>query len=198
MFRRFAPARENFIPKGSRKVASKTSDAVVYVHDYVGPNGKVRYSAMAFAGRAQKPVFHYYYTTSASREAKIKEFFAGQAARKEMKQRYKDETKAKTAEAVANRKVGDIYVETYGYNMTLNNFYQVVGLVGKQSVEVREIGSIVVDGDAGYQGTEIPAIDSFMKDAKTTTRRIVDGRIATDHRGARLWDGEPCRFNRMD
>lgn len=195
---RFAPTRESFIKPGSRKITCKVSGAVVYVHEYQGPVGKTRYSAVGFAGRANKPVFNYYYTSEKDRAEKITTFFKGQIAGIEAKAKWKAEGKARTAAAAENRKIGQIYVSSGGYNMTINTFYQVVGLKGTQSVEVREIGATTVDGDAGYQGMEIPVIDSFKKNGKTLTKRIVEGRIAVDHRGARLWDGQPCRFNHMD
>ena len=37
-------------------------------------------------------------------------------------------------------KVGDLFVEMFGYDATIHNFYQVVSLKGKCMIELREVG----------------------------------------------------------
>ena len=41
-------------------------------------------------------------------------------------------------------KVGDVFVATWGYEQTNNDFFQVVSLAGKSSVRVRQVKPIVI------------------------------------------------------
>lgn len=61
----------------------------------------------------------------------------------------KTDKPAKPAEK-ANKfgvKVGDIFHASWGYDQTNNDFFQVVTLVGEQSVRVREINPVCVDSE---------------------------------------------------
>ena len=46
-----------------------------------------------------------------------------------------------------NVKVGDVFIATWGYEQTNNDFFQVVALAGKSSVRVRQVKPIVVSED---------------------------------------------------
>lgn len=67
----FKLTREFYIPKGSRKVAHKNSDAVAYV--YTTANGKP--GAAVFYGNQAKPVAHYLYPNETRRETHVTELF---------------------------------------------------------------------------------------------------------------------------
>ena len=43
--------------------------------------------------------------------------------------------------------VGDVFVATWGYEQTNNDFFQVVSLAGKSSVRVRQVKPIIVSQD---------------------------------------------------
>ena len=50
-------------------------------------------------------------------------------------------------------KVGDLFNMTFGYNMTIQSFFQVVELVGKSSVRVIEVKPEILDyTGGGYSG----------------------------------------------
>jgi hypothetical protein len=137
---RIKPERAHFIPKKARKIAHKGSSAVVYAYE-AERAGKVAYLLLGFAGRRQKPDFHYRYPSAAAREAKAKAYFESVAASEAI---VKDR-KAKPHELA----VGDVLRSSWGYDQTNIDFYEVVGLIGKSMVEIREIGG------AGYE-------DGFM------------------------------------
>ena len=60
--------------------------------------------------------------------------------------------------------VGDLYCSSFGYDMTLLNFYQVTNIIGESMVEVKEIKGKCVDGYAGYSGHMVPVKDSFISE----------------------------------
>lgn len=101
-------------------------------------------------------------------------------------------------------KVGDIFYTSFGYDMTLVNFYQVIKVMPK-SVSVREISSGIVDGD-NFAGKCRPIKDDFISDDVYTTRtdfswngkeRILKNADGRKHIGYE-WKNNPVYFNTMD
>ena len=70
-------------------------------------------------------------------------------------------------------KTGDIFYDSWGYDQTNINFYQVVGITDK-SVKLREIKShqdnTRVNND--YQSYQLPSIDKFINTEKPIIRRV--------------------------
>lgn len=86
-------------------------------------------------------------------------------------------------------RVGDLFRETFGYNMTINHFYQVVGLKGKHTAIIRRVQSSITSGD-GLSGYERAVRDAFDGD-ETFTRRTNsnDGKpiMSSGERYRHLW-----------
>ncbi|MBO7527303.1 MAG: hypothetical protein J6T74_05320, partial [Clostridia bacterium] len=55
-------------------------------------------------------------------------------------------------------KVGDIFSFSFGYDMTINQYYKVLSTKGKKA-QVVEIGKKWVSGDPGYTGEVVPVPD---------------------------------------
>lgn len=101
-------------------------------------------------------------------------------------------------------KVGDIFYTSFGYDMTLVNFYQVVRVMPK-SVVVKKINSEVVDGNS-FTGKCRPIKNDFTNSDVYTTRtdfswngkeRILKNADGRKNRGYE-WLGNPVYFNIMD
>lgn len=113
-------------------------------------------------------------------------------------------TEIKPVENVHGVKVGDIYYTSWGYDMTIVNFFQVISVTAKRA-KLKEINSKVVDGSAGYSGKVIPVKDSFRENAKvitTGTDTSYDGKSTIlkncdGHMGYKYED-MPLDFNYMD
>ncbi|MCE5343276.1 MAG: hypothetical protein LLF96_06785 [Eubacteriales bacterium] len=60
-------------------------------------------------------------------------------------------------------RVGDLFYASFGYDMTINNFYQVVGLKAKATVTLRRIAADKVTG-GGITGDERPIRGHFIGD----------------------------------
>ena len=107
-------------------------------------------------------------------------------------------------ETITEVKVGDIFHCSWGYDMTINDYYQVVDLTPSgKSVRVRKLNKETVKYGEYFTGREMPIKDNFATD------NIMTKRLGTDYMGqpdikitsyswARLWDGESNHFNHMD
>lgn len=151
--------------KGKSKISSKKSSAVVYVS-----NGE-RAVACGFVGKQNKPTFNYSFKT---RAAMFK--YAGDWIKRiDENAAYSLTRKAEKKAALAKAhglKVGDVLRASWGYDQTNIDYYQVVELVGKRSVKVREIGQERFD--VGHlAGKCVPVKDCFL-DKEATLHRVAE------------------------
>jgi hypothetical protein len=143
--------REFYIPKGAAKVADKASTAVAYVYERQG----VLY-ALGFAGKADKPSFHYRFRTAASREQSLRGYF-DRIQRWEKTRRERAEARKVQANAY---KVGDVLHTSWGYDQTNVEYFQVTEVRGKYVI-LREIGQERTE-TAHMQGLCVPMVDQFI------------------------------------
>ncbi|MFJ3465736.1 hypothetical protein [Achromobacter spanius] len=135
--------------------------------------------AKGFSGRRQRPDFHYRFRSTAARDAHVSQWH----------ERLKADAQAKAArraEAKADGhayEVGDVLRCTWGYEQTNQDYYQVVKLVGKQTIEIREIESLV-ENTGDMSGEAVPKVDAFVGDVlrrrpgRDGFVKIGDGRFA--------------------
>jgi hypothetical protein len=100
--------------------------------------------------------------------------------------------------------VGDIFESSWGYSMTIVDFFQVTRVSGSR-VYFREIES--AETASGYlSGTSLPVRDSFKGAEHFSTLRnrgrmsiLVCPNDSSDYKvPANLWEGRPCYFNHCD
>lgn len=115
-----------------------------------------------------------------------------------------NEHKARVAERRKDRngerqlEVGDILYSSYGYSMSLGDFYRVTKLVGKQSVEVEELSKESVDGD-GWSGHHVPVLEGKGTPVEGRFRVTNGSTIKVGYsQYAHKWDGRPKYYNTMD
>lgn len=155
--------------------------------------GQVQYFAVMF--RRETVEFNYRFKTAEARQAYVDNFYAMQA---QIEARSENRKKAK-AEARKNMvnpfKVGDVLYNSWGYDQTNIDFFQVVE-VGPKSVKIREIGQIA-SYPPGYSSMSefvAPDVDNFVGEAKTKTLQVSsDGRvyISSRHGSIKKYDGTP-------
>ncbi len=151
--RGYKPERAHFIPKGARKIAAKQSSAVLYPYEFE-QKGKIKFGLMGFAGRRQKPDFHFYYANEAARLAKGESYFA----QIEVREAVEIDRRAKPHEL----KVGDVLRSSWGYDQTNVDYYQVLRVIGKSMVEIQEIASDgYEDSEFAMQGQVVPMVGKF-------------------------------------
>lgn len=97
---------------------------------------------IAFAGKANKPLFHFRFRSEEARERQIEKAIRDRKGILDRKQERKDEKK----NFQHGLKEGDILYSSWGYDQTNVDFYQVVSTVGK-AIVMREIASKSAGGD---------------------------------------------------
>lgn len=114
--------------KGRLKIVAKDFSSVVYF--YNNSNGQP--CAVGYRGRAKKPTFNYRYGNEQRRGKSVAEWMQSVTVRAAVKNEPKQR----------NLQVGDVLMSMWGYEQTNIDYYLVQKLVGKNSVEIIEIGTI--------------------------------------------------------
>ena len=115
-----------------------------------------------FWGDSKKVAGNFYYPNESQRTESLE----GLMKSADLHESHKAATKAKRSGSV-NVKVGDVFVDSWGYEQTNIDFYQVVELVGKSTVVVREIGGETVGEPTSYCSDVVrPVKDSFLLDSE--------------------------------
>lgn len=127
------------------------------------PKGSVPVLAVGFAGRRNKPDFHYRFSSEERRE----EYIKGYVKKIEGIAAAKLEYARKTREVENLLKVGDILYSSWGYDQTNIDFYEVVKVLPK-SVVIREIGAR--SEVTGYESGECWPIPGSFKGPPRTVR----------------------------
>ena len=154
------------------------------VYTYENRNGKL--AGIAFAGRRQKPDWHFSFFNEQQRQDRIESWAKCQRDQAAYKAKHKIErSKPHTLT------MGDILYTSWGYDQTNVDFYQVVELIGKCTVIIREIAQKTMAGHGGPSESVVAVKDSFtggpMTKRANSTNRV---RIAS-YCSAGLWDGQP-------
>jgi len=181
-----AIVKPRFIPKDSIEVKDPASSAVVYTYT-VGDKP----CGVAYAGKGSKPNWHYRYKDAETLNKKIEEFFK-QIQEYEKYKRENDRRKVSPRDL----NVGDILTSTWGYSMTIVDYYQVISLVGNSSAVIRKLNQRTVRGDDGFSGETIPVKDSFT--GPDIRVRISGDSCKVNGHTASKWNGLPRYFNHLD
>jgi hypothetical protein len=175
-----------WVPKGSTKIAHKTTGAVVYAY----PSG-AKFGLVGYAPKAKKPTFHFVLKDEEGREREATRFFRSI----EEKQARVANSRAEAAAYQHAVQVGHIFVMSWGYEQTNVNFYQVTRLIGRRTVAVRPIRSIDATpsnyGGSSMSGKVLPHRDDFS--GEEIVKKVWQGnRIKmTSYSSAYIWDGLP-------
>jgi hypothetical protein len=136
---------------------------------------------VAFAGKANRPLWNYRFRDRAQLDRKIADLIQSRKGHMELMQKRQEE-RQKFSHSL---KVGDILYSSWGYDQTQCDFYEVVS-VGDKSVRIREIGKKKVGNDSvvaipeRFTGTEMLKIVGL-----NNTIRL------TSYSSAYPWDGKP-------
>lgn len=117
--------------------------------------GAERY-AKGFVGKSLKAAFYYRFKDEAAMTAHVEQFIKGIGE----VNAFKAKRKAAKAATPNCLKVGDILISSWGYEQTNIDFYEVTRMVGKNSVEIREVAQRRNE-DLAMQGDCAPVPGSY-------------------------------------
>ncbi len=146
------------------------------------PQGRVVvYYGIAFAGKSNKPLWHYSFRTPDARQRQIDETIKSRKSLIEYKQKQLQERR----DFVHGTQKGEIFSASWGYDQTNVDFYEVVEVKGKMIV-VREIAA-----KSSHPGADsvVPVPGHFVGPAKLV--KPTSGGFKVDDHYASKWDGNP-------
>lgn len=156
--------REFYIPKDAIKLDTING---VDIYQYVTKEHN-QLAAVCFLGRAQKPAWRYRFTTAEQMQSRIEDTIDKYQARKTLQLEAKADRKLRKAEASKLVNIGDIFVESFHYESTTVEFWQVVSKHGSK-VELNKISKSLVHTDSSGRNEDyMPDIDGFIADKKMT------------------------------
>lgn len=167
----------------ARKIGSKTYQKLEHNGRFlVGVKGKGRPAYFAFA---DADACDRWLDQTAALEEK----------REVIRQAQKEKKAAARAAIVNPYKVGDIFTESWGYDQTNVDAYQVVA-VGARSVKLRKISLRHVETTSWASANVSPIKDAFLGEAFTKVLQPYGDNdpyvpSVSGHGWMRLWDGKP-------
>ena len=139
-----------------------------------------------YSGTSYHPIAFYCFRTEEQREKTIDSCIASA----ERRITYKAKRQQARKDFQPTIKTGDIFCDSWGYDQTNIDFYQVLSVNGMMAT-VQEIGNKRVQGTDGFMSCNVlPAIDRFIDGSKPIKKRICKGDCIKTHIGhAYKWDG---------
>lgn len=182
--KRFTIPRPGYLPKEVRDTAPivpEGTDLAIWTWDEMGPAGKTVPHGIAFAGKADKPLWNYRFRSPEQRQQTIDETIRDRKSLIELKQKALQERR----DYKHPFKEGDILNSSWGYDQTNVDFYQVVGVLDKM-VLLREISKHEVN-DSRVMPNPGHFIGPVLKKRPGTGGYVK----ITNSESASLWSGKP-------
>jgi hypothetical protein len=186
MYQKLTPQERiaaRFIPSGYTEY-KRSGDSVIYASpDHM--------HAIAYRGKAARSEWYYRFTSENGFLSAVTRFFESIDAHN---QRTNDRKKERT-EFTTSLKPGDILVMSWGWEQTNIDFYQVLDVVGKNTITMVEICSRLEE--TGFmQGKRTPIKNQFVAGAEFKKKRVQvcmgkEYVSMTSYASAHVWDGKP-------
>ena len=170
-------------------------DDLACVAFYSGPQDQL--FAIAWKGSANNPSFHYRFNSALARQNYVDNFLANlREHRERIEQRRNTQKSIRAADYFS---VGDVVVNSWGYDQTNIDFYQVVE-VKEKSVVLRAIAQKGVPGSDGFMCERVVPIPDEFTDEKAFTKMVKllthnawkDPYIPFKFGIGSKWDGTSC------
>lgn len=177
MFRRFTPSR--FLPEDAQAI--EHAGGVVYTY-----SANSTLYALAYRGKRSKADWHYSFRTEERRNEEIQSFFKSLDA----STRYKAERKVQHSQP-HTVKAGEIVYNSWGYEQTNVDFYEVVKATAhfvwlqRLAAETTETG-LMQGRKSALTGTRSGEITKHRVSAFSGGQSI-----RFEHGSGSLWDGQP-------
>ncbi len=195
--------RDFFIPRAefnATKLESKTGNGIAYawIEDRAG---KKVILAKGFSGKRNKPDFYHNFGSVEKRDAHVAKFLEEADETFNRKAKAKVDAKAEKAalDCRVDLPVGTVLVQSWGWEQTNIDFFQVVEHVSRTKLKVQKIGATSVPHGGGYSSMSDHCIaDPTHKGEIIEVRQDGKGSISVPDtngyawgKSATLWDGKP-------
>jgi hypothetical protein len=140
---------------------------------------------LAFLGKSVKPRYHFQFMNEANREKREQEFVSACYASVKIKAEHKA-----AANAPHTLKEGDILVSSWGYEQANVDFYQVVGVKGR-NVHLREIAAESIEATGHMSDRVIALKDRFVGDVMVKRANGYNHVKMKSYATATPYDGRP-------
>lgn len=171
--------------RGQDPMVPEGTDLAVWTWEAAGG-----FYGIAFAGKAQKPLWHYRFRNEAHRDRQIRETTESRRQSLDSKRQKLDERRT----FQHGLQVGDILVSSWGYDQTNVDFYEVVS-VTEREVGIREIAGKVIRNDGSGSESVMPVPGAYEGPVKRKRPGGSGGHVyirLTSFSSARKWDGKPA------
>lgn len=170
-----------FVPENSMAVKCTIVEAVAYCYERT-ISGTTWHVAVAYRGKRSKADWHYRYRTTAERSKKMQ----GLIAWENRKRAYRAErSKPHTLKA------GQVLRSCWGYDQTNIDYYEVTNVIGRNTVEIRQIGQKLV-GNGGPRELVVPHVGNYIGKAMRKRARSDNTVRITSYADAYPYDGMPA------
>lgn len=157
---RYIPSYMNAHFDGYRREEFDNVDSNCEVFFTTVADGRGYWCAIGYSGKGAKHDFHHYWLTEEAMLNHVEKYKATCLATVQYKAEQKAKKKAQNNSVVCE--VGTIVVNSWGYDQTNVDYYQVVKVTNKTAT-LREISSKTVDGSDGFMCCRVvPVKDSFI------------------------------------
>lgn len=178
--------REYHLPaavRGKEPIVPEGTDLMIWTWEEGGDVAPPVYLGIAFAGKANKPLWYYTFRKPERLQAQIDETIKNRKAILKYKQDRQDERK----NFEHTYKEGDILYTSWGYDQTNVDFYQVIDVKGAVLV-IRQVSKVVKEEGRGSD--QVVAKPNSFVGAPMRVKPGVNGTKIDGHHGS-LWDGRP-------
>ncbi len=144
--------RDFYIVKGSTPVTREGINTIVYTYD----SAMERPCAMAFAGKAQKPAWHFIFKSNESREQYIDRYF--ESLEKWAKHREDAKVRNQQGAEVFSSTIrqGDYFYTSWGYDQTNIDYLVVVSVSPSRKTVLCRMADAINLGPCGQQDELLP------------------------------------------
>ena len=139
--------RERFIPENALKLEYTDAKAVAYIYQLTENDIAV----VGYTGRKTKNDYHTKFRTSKQAQEFVAKRFANLKIGVDRDIAYKARKKQELKDLKDTIKPGVLLHTTFSYNMTFNDFFQVLERKGSK-VTIQAVNKVWVGGDIGYTG----------------------------------------------
>lgn len=126
--------------------------------------GSDRSSALFYTGKQSKPTWHYKFKDDDAMKQKINTQIKSLMSYYEKKMAWKEERKAKALSV----QVGDLFVNSWGYDQTNVDFYQCISKT-KSTFTIQKIHGASIKDTEGFMSDRVsPVRDAFIEQGKSS------------------------------